>query len=55
VIEQTIKQQLPDNFQRAEFLLKHGMIDSVISRKELKHTLTRLLAMIVDDHKTEME
>jgi acetyl-CoA carboxylase carboxyl transferase subunit beta len=47
VIEQTIKQQLPDNFQRAEFLLSHGMIDSVIDRKELKQALTKLLTMIV--------
>ncbi len=39
VIEQTIKQQLPENFQRAEFLLEHGMIDMVIDRKDLKETL----------------
>jgi acetyl-CoA carboxylase carboxyl transferase subunit beta len=39
VIEQTIKQQLPDNFQRAEFLLDHGMIDMVVDRKDLKETL----------------
>jgi acetyl-CoA carboxylase carboxyl transferase subunit beta len=47
VIEQTIKQQLPENFQRAEFLLAHGMIDSVIGRKELKGTLIKLLSIIV--------
>lgn len=39
VIEQTIKQQLPENFQRAEFLLEHGMIDMVVGRKDLKETL----------------
>ncbi len=39
VIEQTIKQQLPENFQRAEFLLEHGMIDMVVDRKDLKETL----------------
>ncbi len=49
VIEQTIKQQLPDNFQRAEFLLEHGMIDSVINRKELKQTITKLLSLIAGD------
>lgn len=40
VIEQTIKQQLPDDFQRAEFLLEHGMIDMVVDRKNLKETLS---------------
>lgn len=43
VIEQTMKQQLPDNFQRAEFLLDHGLIDMVISREEMKNTLTKLI------------
>jgi len=43
VIEQTIKQQLPENFQRAEFLLEHGMIDMVIERKELKNTIYKLI------------
>ena len=43
VIEQTIKQQLPDNFQRAEFLLEHGMIDIVVARKDLKETLSTLI------------
>lgn len=44
VIEQTIKQQLPDNFQRAEFLLEHGMIDMVVERKNLKETLIKILS-----------
>jgi acetyl-CoA carboxylase carboxyl transferase subunit beta len=43
VIEQTIKQQLPENFQRAEFLLEHGMIDIVVERKELKNTIYKLI------------
>ncbi|HAK89538.1 MAG TPA: acetyl-CoA carboxylase carboxyl transferase subunit beta [Nitrospiraceae bacterium] len=43
VIEQTIKQQLPENFQRAEFLLEHGMIDIVVERKELKNTVYKLI------------
>lgn len=46
VIEQTIKQQLPEGFQRAEFLLEKGMLDMVVHRKELKDTLHRLLKMI---------
>ena len=43
VIEQTIKQQLPDQFQRAEFLLEHGMIDMIVERKQLKDTLSTLV------------
>lgn len=46
VIEQTIKQQLPDNFQRAEFLLERGLIDMVVSREDLKKTLTRLIEFL---------
>jgi acetyl-CoA carboxylase carboxyl transferase subunit beta len=41
VIEQTIRQKLPEGFQRAEFLLAHGMIDAVVPRKELKAYLAR--------------
>ena len=44
VIEQTIKQQLPVGFQRAEFLLEHGMIDAIVERKHLKETLSTLLS-----------
>jgi acetyl-CoA carboxylase carboxyl transferase subunit beta len=44
VIEQTIKQQLPEGFQRAEFLLEHGMIDAIIERKHLKESLSTLLS-----------
>jgi acetyl-CoA carboxylase carboxyl transferase subunit beta len=43
VIEQTIKQQLPENFQRAEFLLEHGLIDMIVERKEMKSTLAKIL------------
>ena len=43
VIEQTIKQQLPAGFQRAEFLLDHGMIDMIVPRKEMRATLGRIL------------
>lgn len=46
VIAQTIKQQLPEDFQRAEFLLQHGMIDMVVDRKHLKDTLSRLLKLL---------
>ncbi len=43
VIEQTIRQKLPKGFQRSEFLLKHGMIDRVCDRRELRDTLHQIL------------
>jgi acetyl-CoA carboxylase carboxyl transferase subunit beta len=43
VIEQTIRQKLPEGFQRSEFLLEHGMLDAVVPRKELKAWLERAL------------
>ena len=43
VIEQTIRQQLPEGFQRSEFLLDHGMLDLIAERKNLKATLARML------------
>ena len=43
VIEQTIRQTLPDGFQRSEFLLEHGMLDLVIERSQLRDVLTRCL------------
>jgi len=44
VIEKTIKQQLPAGFQRAEFLLEHGMIDRIVERSQLRETLGRLVS-----------
>ncbi len=43
VIEQTIRQKLPEGFQRSEFLLAHGLIDMIVSRKELRETISRIL------------
>jgi len=43
VIEQTIRQRLPEGFQRSEFLLEHGMLDLIVHRKQLKATLAELL------------
>ena len=43
VIEQTIGESLPEGFQTAEFLLEHGFIDKIVERRELKHTLKRLI------------
>ncbi|MXO73881.1 acetyl-CoA carboxylase carboxyltransferase subunit beta [Altererythrobacter aerius] len=43
VIQDTIREQLPEGFQRAEYLLKHGMVDMVVDRKDLKATLATLI------------
>ncbi|MFM1654262.1 acetyl-CoA carboxylase, carboxyltransferase subunit beta [Brevibacillus sp. B_LB10_24] len=45
IIEQTIRQELPKDFQTAEFLLKHGQLDMVVHRKDLRETLSKLVAM----------
>ena len=45
VIEQTIRQQLPPGFQRAEFLMDHGFVDMVVDRKDLKPTLVKILSL----------
>lgn len=47
VIEETIKQELPQGFQRSEFLLEHGMVDRVVDRRELKETIALLLRHMV--------
>lgn len=47
VIEQTIRQKLPEGFQRAEFLLAHGMLDMVVDRRELKKTVARSLRLLL--------
>ncbi len=48
VIEQTIRQKLPEGFQRSEFLLEHGMLDLVCDRRRLRPTLARLLRFTTD-------
>jgi len=47
VIEQTIRQKLPDGFQRAEFLLSHGFLDAIVHRKDLKRYVSRALDFFV--------
>jgi acetyl-CoA carboxylase carboxyl transferase subunit beta len=49
VIEQTLKVQLPEGFQRSEFLLKHGAIDMIVHRKDLQSTVSRLLFNLLDN------
>ncbi len=46
VIEQTIREKLPDDFQTAEYLLEHGMIDMVVHRNELRETLIRIIQLL---------
>ena len=48
VIAETIRQPLPEGFQRSEFLLEHGQLDLVVERRDLKETLRRLLAFFAD-------
>ena len=47
VIEQTIRQKLPEGFQRSEFLLKHGMLDAVVPRNEMKAYIASALRFFV--------
>ena len=53
VIEQTIRQTLPEGFQRSEFLLEHGMLDFLVARSEMKETLTRCLRLLWDGGEPE--
>ncbi|MBF0407972.1 MAG: acetyl-CoA carboxylase carboxyltransferase subunit beta [Candidatus Riflebacteria bacterium] len=48
VIEQTIRQKLPEGFQRAKFLLEHGMVDMIVHRRQLKNTISKLLSLLLD-------
>jgi acetyl-CoA carboxylase carboxyl transferase subunit beta len=48
VIEQTIREKLPEGFQRAEYLLQHGMVDMVIHRHHLRETLSRLCSLLME-------
>jgi acetyl-CoA carboxylase carboxyl transferase subunit beta len=51
VIAQTIREKLPDGFQRAEYLLEHGMLDMVTHRKEMRATLSRVLHLLLKQGK----
>ena len=46
VIEQTVRQKLPEGFQRAEFLLEKGAVDMIVDRREMRDKLVRLLTML---------
>jgi acetyl-CoA carboxylase carboxyl transferase subunit beta len=51
VIEDTIRQKLPEGFQRAEYLLEHGIIDMVVERREMRSTLIQVLDLLTDTEK----
>lgn len=53
VIEQTIREKLPEGFQRAEYLLEHGMVDIVVHRHRLRETLSRMCHMLMHKRITE--
>jgi acetyl-CoA carboxylase carboxyl transferase subunit beta len=54
VIEQTIKQQLPSDFQKAEFLLEHGLIDMVVNRRDLKETIFKILTLLAPSQSSNL-
>lgn len=51
VIEQTVREKLPEDFQTAEFLLEHGQLDAVVHREEMKETLSKILRLHVKEGK----
>ena len=55
VIEQTIRQKLPEGFQRSEFLLEHGFLDAIVERKDLKGYLANALSWLDTEYRTKPE
>ena len=55
VIEETIREKLPERFQRAEYLYEHGMVDQVVPRAELHATLARILRLLREPYRAESE
>ncbi|HEX8573923.1 MAG TPA: acetyl-CoA carboxylase carboxyl transferase subunit beta, partial [Allosphingosinicella sp.] len=51
VIESTIREKLPEGFQRAEYLLDHGMVDMVVPRHDLRQCLARLIGYLAPERK----
>jgi acetyl-CoA carboxylase carboxyl transferase subunit beta len=47
VIEQTVRETLPEGFQRAEFLLEHGAIDAIVDRREMRDKLAAMIALLM--------
>lgn len=55
VIEQTIREKLPDGFQKAEYLRQHGMVDIVVHRSEMKNTLATILQILTNKRPSQAE
>ena len=55
VIEQTIREKLPEDFQRAEYLHEHGMVDMVVHRHELRETLSRICHLLMNKRISDIE
>lgn len=55
VIEQTVREQLPEDFQRSEFLKKHGAVDMIVDRREMRETIARLLDLLYAEKITPIE
>jgi acetyl-CoA carboxylase carboxyl transferase subunit beta len=53
VIEQTVRETLPEGFQRSEFLLEHGAIDMIIDRRELRPRIAAVLAILMHQPRAE--
>jgi acetyl-CoA carboxylase carboxyl transferase subunit beta len=53
VIEETIREKLPEGFQRAEYLLDHGIVDIVIARKDLPKELAKIIGLLMKQPKQE--
>ena len=55
VIEQTVREKLPEGFQRSEFLQEHGAIDMIVDRRDMRETIGRLLSLLQDDNDSPIE
>ena len=55
VIEQTIREKLPEGFQKAEYLRQHGMVDIVVHRSEMKNTLATVLQILTNKRPSQAE
>ena len=53
VIEQTIREKLPEGFQRSEYLMEHGMVDMVVSRLDMRNVISRLLYILMNKAEPE--
>jgi acetyl-CoA carboxylase carboxyl transferase subunit beta len=55
VIEQTVREKLPEGFQRSEFLLEHGALDMIVDRREMRSTIANLVSLMMAEHSHEAQ